>query len=291
MRYILFFLIILGSSFAYGQDSLQVQTVTKTISKGSQPGLSVDLPLTTSKKAMNGWKRQLKRNKGEDLGKGKESRFRVFIPEVSKDTLWVYALTEETNEKAILTAFLSLNDSNFFNTGESAESFSRFMRNYAVDTYRESVRDLLNDERSSLKKMEDELEGLNQQSDKWHKQINENNREMERTRDQINMDKKEQDMKNDAIYKQKQVLATYQTPSEQKEIEEKKLKELEKEKKRFVSKIESANKKIDDLENENRQLDRKITKNTDENIPDKRNEIIKQKEKIKGIEERLSRVH
>lgn len=275
---------------AIAQDSLTVSTVSKNISKGNQPGFAIDIPLATSKKVMANWKRIIKRNKGEDLSRGKEYKYRVLLPEVGRDTLFIYSITEESKDRTTHYAFISQDDSVFSNSNEYADGFSRFLRANSVHTYRESVTGLLEAERIALGKLEDGLETLNKQADNWHKEIKSNEREMDRIRDQIAMDKKEQDMKNDAIFKQKQVVATYQTPSEQKEAEEKKLKDLEKEKKKIMSKIESENKKIDDLEAENRGLERRIAKNMDELIPSQNQSISKQKQVIQAINDRLTSV-
>ena len=273
------------------QDSLIVNPVTKTISRGTQPGFSITVSHSSERNFIRDWRQMLKKSKAEEFKKGGEFHFRVWIPEISKDTVWIYNLIDVANRNLVFYGFISTNDSIFTGTGEIASGLQRYMRNFAVDQFREDVRSQMEDEKKKLKNLEDDLEDLNKQNDSWNKNIKKNNRKIDQLRDDIATLSKEEELKGDAIFTQKQLIATYISESEQKKIEEKKLKSLMNDKKKMQSKIESLHKKTDNLDEDNKQFDRNMDMNKDNRIPDQKRIIQKQKDKIISIQEQLTRIH
>lgn len=277
-------IVLFFSATAFAQDTLSVLPVTKSLSKGNQSGFKIIIPENTKKDVISDWKKMLRKNKAIDNSKNPEYKFIISLPEVSRDTVFIYTMFNEVDRAVELIGFISADDSVFISSGEIAENFKTYIRNFSVNEYREAVRDRLEIEKNVLKKLESDQTSLEKDIDGWHKDSKENTRVADRYRDEISVTQKEQEMKNDAIYSQKKVLATFQVESDQKTVEEKKLKDLEKEKRKIQSKIEALYKKIDNLEGDNKQLERKIDKSTSETIPDKRNEIAKQKDKTKATE-------
>lgn len=273
------------------QDSMIVNPVTKTISKGTQPGFSITVSHSSERNFIRDWRRMLKKSKAEEFKRGGELHYHVWIPEISKDTVWIYNLFDESHQNIVFYGFISTNDSIFSGSGEIASGLQRYMRNFAVDQFREDVRSQMEVEKKKLKNLDDDLENLNKQNDNWNKNIKKNDRKIDNLRDDIATLSKEEELKGDAIFTQKQLIATYITESEQRTIEEKKLKLLEKDKKKMQSKIESYHKKIDNLEEDNKQYDRKMDKNKDNRIPDQKIIIQKQKDKIISIQEQVTRIH
>ena len=276
----------------HAQDTLKVEEVKKGFSKGYQNGFSAKIPNAKLKEVVSDWKKYIHQKNKVSIKEidGEYFLAKTIIPELSTDSLMIYSLFIPNPTNVEIISFVSSDDINFYSFSSNSTlslSISEFIRNFAANEYRNVVTDEVSDEQKKLKKLEEDLQGLENENVRFEKKIKSNERANDRTKDEIKSNLQLQDLKSESILQQQKILATYLTQSEQKSNEEKKLKSLQKEKKKLESTNESLHKDIDDNESGNKELQKKIDKNNSDIIPAKEEEIKKQKEVISNLEQKL----
>ncbi|REJ84878.1 MAG: hypothetical protein DWQ44_08625 [Bacteroidetes bacterium] len=291
--------LLLSSAMIYpfkiqAQDRLDVSESQEMMSQNMQNGFGISIPKAKIKDVEKAWKKYVKKESKASLkeNEGEYSAMSCVIPAVSTDTCNLYTRFNEADNAVRMFAFLEVND-RFISSSRDSEKTTNFkfwIRNFALEQYREAVEDELKTEKRNLDKMEGDLKSFEKEISSAEDRIRKNNREIERLRSEIETLRKEQAFTNNEILKQKQMLTTFLGSAEQRKVEEKRLKDMEKEYKRSVKKDESAHRKIDKLEDEIKKLDKEIDKNKKKEIPDKKDEINAQKLKVKNVEDLLSNI-
>jgi low affinity Fe/Cu permease len=292
MRYLLLFVLTLTLAIAEAQDTLQVTEVQKTFSKGQHTGFSVYIPQAKQKDVTSDWKKyQREKNKSDyNEVKGEYILSKTIIPEISSDSIIVYSIVSAGTTQINLTAFVTGNDSVFYNSSINPNisgKINTYIRNFAVHQYRKAVNDELTLEQKTLKSIEEDIESLEKDNEKMEKKIKNNERDINNLESEIKSNLNEQEINSKAIYHQQQVIATFLEKSDLKSQEEDKLKDLEKIKKKLVKQNNGFHNDIDDLEADNKSLKKKIAVNEDETIPLKKSDKDKQRLKIANVEVKL----
>lgn len=281
------------SIIASAQDTIKVNEVELTFSKGNHHGFSVNIPQAKLKDVISDWKKYIRqKNKGNiSENKGEYVLSKTIIPDLSPDSLIIYSIITTNVDDFGLVAFITGNDSVFYSSlfnPELSLKIKNYIHNFAVNEYRNAVKNELSNEQKKLKQLEDNLDDLDHDNDKSGKKISANERENDRTQNEIKSNLNLQQLKSDAILQQQQLLATYQTPSDEKTSQEKKLKDLEKDKRKLEKQNESLHKNIEENESDNKLLQKKIDKNNADLIPARKTEIAKQKEKVLTVQYKLN---
>jgi hypothetical protein len=236
MKLLFSFLLLLRISNLHAQDSLEVQEVKKTISAGMQNGYSVTIPQARLKDVISDWKKYLHQKNKSSLKEldGEYLLSKGVLPDLSPDSVIVYSTVKASTPATVeLNVFVSGKDSVFYSgtiNPAMSTAIATYIRNFAVNEYREAVADEISLEQKKLRVLEDDLKDLEQSNDQYKKKIESNERSNGRIKEEIKSNLDLQNLKAETILQQQKILATYITPSDQKSEEEKKLKLLQKEK-------------------------------------------------------------
>ncbi len=286
--------ILLNSASA--QDSLFVTESVMMMSQGKQNGFSILIPIIRAKDGEKIWKKFISTETKSSLRKEDNELVlqHAVIKTMGSDTFNVYVFFAAKEEGTFLYSFFSGTDSVFIssNKHEALSNSSKILlHNFAVIAYKEGVSEQLKDENDKLEKLEGELKEIDKNNSNLENQIKKNNREIDRTKKEIETLEKQEEFATSEVLKQKQLLTTFVGSKESRDIESKKLKDMEKEKKKIIKDIENSNRKIDHIEDEIKSAEKSIDKNNNTLIPDKQQEISNQKQVIKQVDTLLQNIH
>jgi len=279
----------------FAQVNIVVEETDREFSRGTKPAFVVEIPENKLKDVERDWVKYLNTNSakgfkpetvnGEVIMRGAQNK------NLSPSPVVVYSRLLETPAGVRLTAWLSLDDSTFISkaTGTDIDiAANKYVRDFAVEQYKEVVKRELGREVDKLKKMEGELKGFVSDEDKAKKKINANDREIERNRSQIAINRGDETRKNEQISTQKAVVDnTRQAYGNTNKEAKKALDDLEKERKKIQSSSEKLNKEIDNLQKEIREEERKITQ-SQQAQSQKSDEIEAQKRVVRATEDKLN---
>ncbi len=274
------------------QDSLKVTEINKTFSKGTQNGYCIKIPQTKIKNAISYWKKIINQKNKISVKEidGEYILDKTKIPEISSDSIIIYSIFIENPTYVEIVSFVSGNDTDFYSTASNpniSSNFIIFIHKYAVSLYKNAVTTELSAEQKKLITLEENLKDIENENVQYGKKIKANERTNERIQEEIKSNLQLQELKSESILQQQKSIASYSNPSDQKSDEEKKLKAIQKEKKKLEKNNESLHSDIEDNENDNLNLQKTIDKNISEIIPAKQEEIKKQRELIAIVEKKL----
>ncbi len=277
------------------QDSLIVTESTESMSQGKQNGFSVTIPGCDAKESEKLWKKYMDDETKTSVKKEYNELVlhNAVLKSFGNDTLNVYASFLEAEGNSKIFAYFSGKDSVFISSSlneSHAASAKLLVRNFAVYAYKASVEDELKEENKKLGKMNDDLKGLEKNIDQMSDQIKKKNREIDDLKKEINSHRKQEEFISEEITKQKQLLTVFNGSAEAREVEEKRLKELEKDKKKTGRDIENANSKIDRNEKDIKNAEKSIDEHKEKLIPEKRSQISQQTELVKQKEMLLNSI-
>lgn len=288
--------LLLLFQFAFAQRNIEVTETEQSMSKGLKHAFTTVIPKTKVKEAECEWKKYLKK---KSKGSYKESNgefvlSKTVVSEISTDSVLIYTLFSSLNDTDVnMTSLYTPDDSMFYASAENpviSANIKTFMRNFAVNRYRDAVADRLKKANKKLTTLEKEFSSLEKENSNYEKKIKKNERKIERLKDDVKSNQQLKELNNLAIFQQKKALATFITPSELKTSQEKNLKSLEKEKKKLDKKNESLHEDIEEYEEDNKEYLKKINTNISDNFPVKQAQIKAQKDEISGIELRLNNI-
>ncbi len=292
-KLILLFLLISGICKA--QEELVVQEMNRTFSVGNKNAFVIDIPQAQLKKVQSNWKSYLKHQSRRPAASKDGEVVLPFgtIPTFTTDSITIFSIVSSEGTKIKLSAAVMMQDSSFLSTTSNSEksaAISHFIRQFGIQEYKNAVNDELLEEQNKLKTLEKKVSSLENENEGLRKDIKNNERTISRKKDEINMNEQEQTMKNTSILQQKTILNNYLGSEEQKSKEEKLLKQFTKEKEKLQDNKESMLKKIDDLESENRSLDKQIEKNNEEKIPEAKKQVSLQKSYVESVQTKMNNI-
>lgn len=281
---------------AAGQELLQVAEGTNSCSLGSQASYSVSIPQAKLKEVKSAWKKYVRQGtkKSAEEDGNEIILSQAVLPALGPDTFTVIARTEAADNGVQFTTFYHWNDSLFMSSsidGNQSEKIKSYVRTFALQQYKIAVEDQLSENQKTLKSLDNDLEELISSNEQSERKIKEHNRSIDQLKDEIKTTEKELELKSEEVIRQKMVVESFTGTPEARELEEKKLRELNKQKKKLIDRKENMHKDIDDYEKKIKDRERSIEKNKSELIPVKKDEITRQKEINKGIEEKLKGIH
>ena len=295
-RLLLSFLLLLFSpGFLNAQDSLTVTEGMNASSLGAQSSFSVVIPQAKMKDVLSGWKKYIKQGTKKSVEEeGKELILsQAVIPALGLDTFTVFARAESTDNGIRFISFFHWNDSIFMSSSvdvNKSEKIIHLVRQFAVEQYKKAVDYEVEASKRALSELNKDLENLNSQNDRCEKNIKEYERSIDRLKGEIKINEKESELKSEEVMRQKLLLESFQGTPEAKAAEDKKFKELSKQKKRLQSDNESMHKDIDDFEDKIKSRQKTIKLNSDDLIPAKKEAIMKQEAAVKMVEEKLKNI-
>lgn len=281
--------IIAGSSGSQPVKEITVETVTKDISRGKQPGMKIDIYQATKKDVVKDWSKLISKN---TKAKVEERENEVFIigasiAEVSTAPLNIYAVINDYIDHIEVNVFFETPDG--FITKENAEteflSCRKFLREFGVFAYKDAVSQEKKKEEKSLDGLNNELKNIVQTNDKLHKNIAKEERDIIDAQNDIKANDLEQERLRTEIHNGKVRLYDIRGEEARKEAE-KEVKELEKNLDGLKRKNENLHKEIVNSEADIRSYERAI----DDNnllVARKETEIDRQLEVIYQVEQKL----
>lgn len=251
-------------SFAgFAQKSISVDAVPQATSKDAQFSFVVEIPQTTQKDVEKDWLRYV-----ADGSKGKSDavdniyhQSDAFHSNISAYPFDVYSKLRETSDGVRLTAWFTQNNAAFIsqdsNNGQHLAA-QKFLRDFAVQEYREAVQNELNVEQDKLGEMEKELVALIKSEEKSVKTINENERSNVRANEAISTTDADIRSSSYEIYDQKEMVETTASDPKATKGAKKTLRNMESDKEDLQKDNEKKNMNIDSRDKENRAEERSM---------------------------------
>lgn len=290
----LFFLTFISPG-SFAQDSLSISETVELMSQGKQNGFQIVIPHNSAKESEKLWKKFMKDETKESV-KNEDDELVIhnaLLNSFGNDLMSVYAAFKDADGRTLLSVFFSGVDSVFISSAKHEAlciNAKLLVRNFAVYAYKDGVSNMLKEEVKKLDEHESYLKEIEKNINSSEDKIKKNNREIDNAKEEIKTLKTQEDFLTSEILKQKQLLTTFSGSAEARAIDEKKLEDLEKEKKKISRNIEKAHNSIDKLEGEIRNLEKQIDTDKNKNIPEKQGEIKSQKETVTKIEKLLENI-
>lgn len=290
-------LFLLSFHFASAQDSLTVKEIHDAISKGFKPGYSIFIPKTNNKDIQSLWKKQLKNDGNTEITEKKTELqlAKTIVSGICSDSIVVISKVIQSTASVPgtnLSVFVIAGDTSFI-TSNSAPAIDgaikSYMRSFAVNQYRNAVVNELNAEQKKLNVMKEELKRMERENENCIKRINSDKYNIARLQEQITANDELLETKSGEVDQQSETVKDL-SDSDQKMDEEKKLKQMQKEKSKLLDEIASLKKDIDKNNSQIEDLQKKFDLNTSTNIPAKKEEIENQKEVVSNLSRTLNNI-
>lgn len=253
MKNLIFIMILFASTQVFAQEEIKVQQKEWAVGDKMQPAFVVEVPQTNAKDAINLWEKTLvpknifdtfkKLPKMEKEEKNEWVIQKVLIGEICPDSLDVYTRITETKDRITFAALFDNYGSFIGNNSNEAKNAKEYVRNYAVELYRQGVNNELDDLKKALKKKEKDLTGSE--------------------KDNRKLDRKSEESQSNLSFQRESSTATSSL-----EESEERLKEMKKEEKaikKYAKKIDKnsgkqkkLNKEINKIEDEIKDVERKL---------------------------------
>ncbi|HPT31975.1 MAG TPA: hypothetical protein PLW67_09050 [Prolixibacteraceae bacterium] len=268
---LLFVWIVLGIQ---AQIPIVVKIEQRPSSQGVQPAFEVMVPQATATEAIDLWKETIMPKglfkKGPKMEKVKDEWLvnNVLISDITSSPLNVITQVSSFTGNIYVRIFLQTETGFLGPVGSSPEAVdaaNRYIRNYAVDLYRQAVTKELRQEEKELKELENSLGRLQKQNRSYNKQITEAQRD-------------EKDLKNEALQNE-ELLRSQQNMITLGNTTESGKEQLEKQ-------VKDTHKDIDKNKKEQYKYSRKVSKN-ERDQRDKISAIERQKMKVEEVRKKL----
>ncbi len=295
LKFLLQLLILLIPYSLIAQTKIEVEEETRSMSKGKQPGYVVLIPEATVSEIKPELKKFLRK---DSKSKIEEEDGEIYISgvenkSISPEKINIYTKLAESNDGVELTAFFTENDTAFISQSTNAESsnaIKKYLKNFAVEQYKQIVKDQLSVQQRKQKDLEYQVENLIHQKQKSEQNINQAKRTIENNTHNIESLNKLLALKEDEILKQNGIVNSIKgSGTEEEKLSLKNLKTMENEKKKLDRDREHAASESDKMnariENEQRNIEKNV-----ESQGVKTKELENQKGIVKKTEEKLNNI-
>ena len=280
MKNLIFSFLILGLFKTHAQVPLDVKIEPRPSSQGVQSSFEVIVPLATPDDAIKLWEKTItsgglfsKSPKMENI-KDEWIIQNIVIDEISPDPFNVYTQVSSFPGNIYVRIFLQNEDGFLGSAGKSEQAVyaaSSFIRDYAVELYRQVVEKELKEEEKKLNSLEGDYNKMSRQNKSYNKKINKAEKEEDSLRDDLKDEKK-------LLKDTKKSADSGKSPEEKGASQE----ELE-------ENIKDVNKDIKKAQKTQSRFEKKINKNESEQ-EDLEEEIEKQKERVNEVKRKLESI-
>lgn len=262
-------ILIIFPFFLSAQVPVEVERKTVSMSKGEQPAYIVNVPEADFDLVSKDWAKIIRQNtksKVEEVGQ-EIIILSTQISEVHHGPINIYSTLLKADSSIKIVAVFEI-DSAFFAYSEETKNLhtektnnhiTHFMRNFAVDQYKETVEKELDGEEKKLKDLNKEMSNLTKELESHLKEIQENEQDIKNSEDIISSFEKDNVRKLDEINAKKESMASISDDPIRYDAAKDDLKSLEKEKKNIESTLEKERKNIvkynSSIDEYNRQID------------------------------------
>lgn len=290
-------LIFLIPILSNGQEKVEVNQKTVTMSKGEQPAYTVFIPESNYEEVVENWVKIIRQNTKSKVEET-EHEFIILateIKEIINKPINLYSAVIKADSSVKIIAAFEI-DSVFFSYIEENKTIENekthhhiqnFMRDFAIEQYKDFVSEELSEAENLLKTKNKEYKDLSKQIENYQKSIQENEQKIKDSQDLISSYEGENERKQGEINKKKESVASLSGEPELEKQAKSQLKSLEKEKKSLGNKLEKENKNIVEYQSEITEYDRQI-EDLLENQLEKKNEIEVQEDVVNSIKTKLA---
>jgi hypothetical protein len=277
MRTIFTFLFFLGVMGLKAQVTIEVKIESRPSSLGVQPAFEVMVPQATAGDAIDLWKKTIlpgglfKKQPKMDKVKDEWIVNNVLISDITSMPLNVFTQINTFTGNIFVRVFLQTDGGflgSYGSSNESVTAASGFIRNYAVELYRQAVAKEVKQEEKKLTDMENELSRLQRQNKNYGNKI-------------TDAQKDEKDLKNEVLQNeellrnQQNVIQVENANPGTKTVQE----QLEKQ-------VKETEKDLEKTQKSQFRYDKKLSKN-DREQKDKFFEIERQKGRVDEVRKKL----
>ena len=292
-----FFSLAIWSTLAIAQadrfevKSINVEEITRTMSKGEQPGFKIEIYDIGVEKAKELWKKTAKEQKAKLEPSGNELILKEgTVKSISPKPVNVYAIFLPHTRHVEWYTFFEI-DSAFITKGANEVEYlaaKQFARDFAVSAYKTAVELEIKQEKDKLKELQKELDNLFKDKEKLNSTIASENVSINSSKENITTTEMQMELTRDKLMAKKQETAK-QTSSELIKASEKTEKEIEKELDSYQKTRDKHYKDIEKSKSTIRETEAKIA-STDGSIKIKQQELTSQKEVISKLQLKTDRI-
>jgi peptidoglycan hydrolase CwlO-like protein len=243
----------------FSQENIEIKTEKATMSKGTQPGYIVEVPMVVLKDLQLNWTKKLQENvKAKVINTNNELVLsNVVKTEITFDTMSIYTVFLEQEDRVVMNVFFEI-DSSFFGPGSDKtvlsvekidNSIQSYLRKFAVDQYRLAATGALEAQQKILEAKQEEYEDLEKENEKLTKEISSLENEIDKTERSISDLEKQIELKNQEVLTHTGGMASIGNAEEKKAAEQKK-KDLEKEKNKMEKDRTNLKNDVSDMKSE-----------------------------------------
>jgi predicted nucleic acid-binding Zn-ribbon protein len=277
-------LVLFVSIISHAQINILVQEQEVNMSKGLQHAFIVEIPQADNDAVIKTWSKYIRVDTKSKVQKAGEEIYILGteIDQIHKGPINIYSVIFKKDSTEKLVAFFEI-DSVFFSKDEASNSIENektyhgiknFVRDFALERYREVVASELKDEQKKLKDLTHDLEKFEKDNVSYQKKIKENEQDILNSESEISSLEAAKTRKVEEVENQKLKVTSLSEDAVLQDMAKKKLKELEKEKKGINKDIEKKHKNIVSYQSNIKEFNRLIEDNQE-----------KQEAKLKEIED------
>lgn len=291
------FLLISGSLIA--QVKIEIGEQEMTMSQGTHNAFIIEIPQAEGKIVKKSWSKYIRQDTKSKVEIEEEEIFILgtIISEISNEPINIYSAIIELDSTVKVVALFQI-DSVFFalpegnkdiNIEKTYHGIKNFMKDFAIDEYREAVIDELKEEEIELKALLREMIDMEKNNVAFQKEIKEYELKIQRSNENIASLQNEKSRKVTEIESKKLAIGSLSGDKILQDEAKKQLKSIEKEKRRIEKSIEKEHKNIVSYESgiveNNRNIERNLL-NQDSTLT----EISEQELFIEKITDKLDNI-
>lgn len=282
-------LLLINVAILSAQD-IKIESVTRSMSQGEQPGFSVTLPQADIKVVENGLASTLQgKSRNKPVKENNEWVMKqTVLPQITQDTLAIYARTISTTD-GVVVEFYFKDSIGFVNDDRPIikAQAEKFVYDFAKAQRKATIENQIDAAKDLLKTFEKDYASLSKDLEKENQEIVKSQLEIDDSKNKISTNESDQDHLRTQIQAQKKkVHEAGKISSDAKKAEEQNLKSLEKELDKLIKDKEKLHKDIVKCETTIRDTELEI-KNLEIAIKDKQSQIAEQNSKLKALQDQL----
>ncbi len=193
-------------------DKIKVQSMSKSMSQGSNSGLSAFIPEADEKDVEKLWKKYIK-DYGGKTGSQKGEIFTddANISQISANSVDVYAKAEKSSGGAVIDVFFDLGGAYLSSSDNGYGYAEKMVYKFAVDAAKDAVNQQLAMEQKTLKKLESDQKKLEKEKELLEKNIVKWQDSIKKAENDIKTNEKDQGENKNKIAEQQKVVETVET--------------------------------------------------------------------------------
>ncbi len=280
MKTLFTFLLLAGCAVGSAQVPIEVKVESRPSSMGIQPAFEVVVPQATPKEAIDLWKKTiipggfLKKTPKMEKVKDEWIVNNILISDVTLLPLNVFTQISSFPGNIYIRIFMQTEGGFLGSSGSSPETTaaaSAYVKDYALELYKQAVSRELRDEENKLKSLENNLTKLQRQNNSYSDKVE----DAEQNEKELRVEAKETQM---ILKDSLQVIQLETAETDKKTVHE----QLQKE-------IRSKEKEINKTQKTQTKYSRKISKN-EQDQKNRADEIGRQKQKVEEVKVKLDNI-